>query len=111
MTNKYLEKISSVSDYAKLGKEFGKDFAKGWKRSSTTSKVGLGMSAVGLGMSGANYHNSIANRKDNKERAKLETKSLEILQDIAKGVQKPTKVVVKVDAQPNAIAKKALASK
>lgn len=95
MENKYLEKIASP--LTEGAKQFGRDFAKGWKRSSTTSKVGLGMSGVGLTMSAANYHNSIGYRKDNHERSKLEQKSISLLEDIAKGIKKPPKVVVKVD--------------
>ncbi|MNK09994.1 hypothetical protein D3C87_280040 [compost metagenome] len=104
MENKYLEKVASVADSAA---KFGKDFAKGWRRSSTTSKVGIGMSGVGLGMSAANYHNSLGYRHDNTERTKLEAKSISLLEDISKGLKKTPKVVVKVEPASNLV-KKAL---
>lgn len=103
MENKYLEKISSA--FTEGAAQFGKDFAKGWRRSSTTSKVGLGMSGVGLSMSAANYHNGIGYRKDNNERAKLEQKSVSLLEDISKGLKKPTKVVLKVNPSSNLVKK------
>lgn len=86
--NKYLEKIASLQSVAESVAKGSKDFKKGFGRSSTTSKIGLGMSATGLGLSVANYRNGVENKHDNKHRGTIEQKSLETLQDIHKELQK-----------------------
>jgi hypothetical protein len=87
--NKYLEKIASLS-------EFGKSFAKGWKRSSTTSKIGLGMSATGLGLGVANLANGIESKHRGNHMADVESKSLDQLKDIAEALKKRQSVNVHV---------------
>jgi hypothetical protein len=92
--NKYLEKIASLGSFAESAREFGKDFAKGWKRSSTTSKVGLGMSASGLGLGVANYKNGVENKHNNVARNALEQESLKELKGISESLKKKPKVTV-----------------
>ena len=95
--NKYLEKIASLSGAVSSGaKSFGKDFAKGWKRSSTTSKVGLGMSAGGLGLGVANYKNGVESKQRGKHMANVEAASLGELKSIAEALKKRQNVNVHV---------------
>jgi hypothetical protein len=86
--NKYLEKIASLKSIGEAVSKGAKDFKKGFARSSTTSKIGLGMSATGLGLGTANFKNSIENKHDNKHRGEIEQKSLETLRDIHTELQK-----------------------
>lgn len=87
--NKYLEKIAGAS-------EFAKDFAKGWKRSSTTSKIGLGMSASGLSLGVANYVNSVENKHRGRHMADVEAQSLDELKGISEALKKRQNVNVHV---------------
>lgn len=80
---------------------FGRDFKKGWKRSSTTSKVGLAMSATGLSLGAANYANSLENKHDNKRRGVLEAQSLNQLKDISESLKKKPKVTVNFRLSPD----------
>lgn len=102
--NKYLEKVAFLGtrgEALKHGVEsFSKDFAKGWKRSSTTSKVGLGMSATGLSLGAANYANSLENKRDNKQRSVIEAQSLEQLRGISESLKKKPKVTVNLKVVP-----------
>ena len=84
--NKYLEKIAG----------FAQDFAKGWKRSSTTSKIGLGMSATGLGLGVANYANSVENKRRGQHMVSVEGESLNELKTIAEALKKRQNVNVHV---------------
>lgn len=106
MENKYLEKAASLDGFKTVAKKSLRDFRKGFRDSSTTSKIGLGMSATGLGLSVSNYNNGKANLQDNKERKSLEATSLQTLQNIAESLKKPQRVVVKVN--PGALEKKAI---
>jgi hypothetical protein len=103
--NKYLEKIASAKAVAESITGFGKSFAKGWKRSSTTSKVGLGMSAAGLSLGAANYSNSLENKLDNKKRGVLEAQSLNELKGISEALRKKPKVTVNLKLVPDQNAK------
>lgn len=99
MENKYLEKIASMASVKEGIKAVGKDFARGWKRSSLTSKVGLGMSAAGLSLGAANYANSLENKRDNKQRSKIEAQSLDALKGISESLKKKPKVTVNLRLQ------------
>jgi hypothetical protein len=94
--NKYLEKIASLGSAAEGIKNFGRDFSKGWKRSSTTSKVGLAMSASGLGLGVANYKNGVESKHRNEARATIESQSLNELKGISEALKKRPKVTVNV---------------
>jgi len=82
-------------------RSFGKDFAKGWKRSSTTSKIGLGMSSAGLGLGVANLGNGLENKHDNKYRTRIEQASLEELKGISESLKKKPKVTVNLKLSPS----------
>lgn len=99
--NKYLEKVASLGEAAESVRGFGKSFAKGWKRSSTTSKIGLGMSATGLGLSAANFSNSIQNKHRDNARALLEQQSLDALRGISETLKKKPKVTVNLRLAPD----------
>ena len=96
MENKYLEKIASLKTVA----DFGKDFAKGWKRSSTTSKIGLGMSATGLGLGAANFKNSVDSKHRGQHMADIEAQSLNELKGISEALKKKPKVTVNLKLAP-----------
>lgn len=94
MENKYLEKIASMSSVKEGIKAVGKDFARGWKRSSTTSKIGLAMSASGLGLGVANFKNSTESKQRGRHMAELEAQSLNQLKVISESLKKKPKVTV-----------------
>lgn len=106
--NKYLEKVASLESAAESIRGFGRDFRKGWKESSTTSKVGLGMSATSIGLGTANFRNGRANRKNNEARGKLEEQSLQELKGISDSLKKKQHVTVhlKTDHEKTADDKK-----
>jgi CRISPR/Cas system CMR-associated protein Cmr5 small subunit len=101
--NKYLEKAASLGSAAESAAEsvkgFGKDFAKGWKRSSTTSKVGLMMSGTGLGLGVANYKNGVENKHNNVARGALERESLNELKGISDTLKKKQHVTVTLNKE------------
>ena len=87
--NKYLEKVASFESFAK-------DFNKGFRRSSTTSKIGLGMSAAGLSLGVANYVNSVENKHRGRHMADVESQSLNELKGISEALKKRQNVNVHV---------------
>lgn len=102
MENKYLEKVASMASIKEGAKAIGRDFAKGWKRSSTTSKIGLGMSATGLGLGVANYKNGVESKHRGQRMADIEIKSLNELKNISESLKKKPKVTVNLRLQQEA---------
>ena len=87
--NKYLEKVAGLN-------EFAKDFSKGFKRSSTTSKIGLGMSGAGLSLGAANYSNSVESKHRGRHMADVEAQSLNELRGISEALKRRQSVNVHV---------------
>lgn len=87
--NRYLEKIAEnkVSTLSHLLS----NFKKGWKRSSTTSKIGLGVSSIGLSTGVANYRHNV---NMNETRRRNEELSLQQLRAINRSLKKPHEVIV-----------------
>lgn len=89
MTNKYLEKAASLRGFAKnLGKEL--------KDSKALDKIGLGMSAVGLTTSVSRTGLAAEHKKREQDRAALEAKSLQTLEDMSKSLNKRPRVTVTI---------------
>lgn len=96
MTNRFLEKISE--NRASGLAAFAQNFRKGWNRSSTTSKIGLGVSTIGLSTGLANYHHNV---NVNVNRRRNEELSLQQLRAINRALKKPHEVVVSIS--PNSV--------